>query len=96
MDTVLKIFLWKKNLTAPNPKIFYVYGGAILVFKGNFFNILTYTFVPPWVKYKCFLGSFSIEIFLELYPSLNRERQSREHFVNSSYNRIAPRLSPRG
>jgi hypothetical protein len=27
------------------------------------------------------LGSFSIENFLELYPSLNRERQSREHFV---------------
>jgi hypothetical protein len=40
-------------------------------------------------------GLSGIEIFLELYPSLNRERQSREHFVNSSYNNIAPRLSPR-
>jgi hypothetical protein len=38
MDTVLKKILWKKNLTAPNPKILYIYGGVILVFKGNFFN----------------------------------------------------------
>ncbi len=47
MDTVLKIFLWKKNLTAPNPKIFYVYGGEILVFKGNFFQHLNQNICPP-------------------------------------------------
>jgi hypothetical protein len=47
MDTILKIFLWKKNLTAPNPKIFYVYGGAILVFKGNFFQHLNLYICPP-------------------------------------------------
>jgi hypothetical protein len=50
MDTVLKNFLWKNNLTAPNPKIFYVYGGAILVFKGNFFQHLNLYICPPVVK----------------------------------------------
>ncbi len=47
MDTVLKIFLWKKNLTAPNPKIFYAYGGPILVFKGNFFQHHNLYICPP-------------------------------------------------
>jgi hypothetical protein len=46
MDTVLKKFLWKKNLTAPNPKIFYIYGGAILVFKGIFFQHLNQNICP--------------------------------------------------
>jgi hypothetical protein len=31
----------------PNPKIFYVYGGAILVFKGNFFQHLNQNICPP-------------------------------------------------
>jgi hypothetical protein len=47
MDIVLKKNLWKKNLTAPNPKIFYIYGGAILVFKGIFFQHLNQNICPP-------------------------------------------------
>jgi hypothetical protein len=42
MDTVLKKFLWKKNLTVPNPKIFYIYGGVILAIKGIFFQHLNH------------------------------------------------------
>jgi hypothetical protein len=34
----------------PNPKIFYVYGGAILVFKGNFFQHLNQNICPPVPK----------------------------------------------
>jgi hypothetical protein len=47
MDTLLKSFLWKKNLTAPNHKIFYIYGGAILVFKGIFFQHPYQNICPP-------------------------------------------------
>jgi hypothetical protein len=47
MDTVLKFFLWKKNLTARNHKFFYIYGGAILVFKGFFFQHLNQNICPP-------------------------------------------------
>ncbi len=47
MDTVLKKILWKKNLTAPNPKIFYIYGGMILFFKGIFFQHLNQNICPP-------------------------------------------------
>jgi hypothetical protein len=47
MDTVLKNFLWKKE---PNPKIFYIYGGAILVFKGIFFQHLNQNNQPPVIK----------------------------------------------
>ncbi len=50
MDTDLKKFLWKKNLTAPNPKIFYIYGGTILVFKGIFFQHLNQNICLPVVS----------------------------------------------
>jgi hypothetical protein len=52
MDTVLKKFLWKKNLTGPNPKIFYIYGGVILVFKGIFFQDLNQNICPPVIPTK--------------------------------------------
>jgi hypothetical protein len=35
---------------------------------------------------------FFHRIFLKLYSSLNRERQSREFFVDIAFNRIAPLL----
>jgi hypothetical protein len=38
----------------PNPKIFYIYGGAILVFKGIFFQHLNQNICPPVESYEQF------------------------------------------
>ncbi len=62
MDTVLKNFLWKKNLTAPNSKIFYIYGGAILVFKGIFFQHLNQNICPPVVSTHCTVQKINKQI----------------------------------